>query len=304
MPLYLLLPCGAAVLYSLGSIFMKRSLVEGARTFQTFHVTNLMVGLVFSPLILLQKGEIAWNELHHPLLAASAFFLGNWFTFIAIQRGDVSLVTPLMGTKVVFVAIFVLLLTGAAPSSLLWVAAILTAAGIFLMGLKDFLKGGYHPLQTIFFALLSSATFGLSDVFVRKWAPSFGPMAFLTISSLVVAAFSLMVLPFQKRKTGLPVLPEKGPRKWLLLGSFLIAFQAVMIGLSLAFFADPTGINVVYSSRGMWAIVLVVLLGPWLGNWERRTARAALVWRFTGAMLLMIAIVLAVLNQTSGPPPS
>ena len=105
-------------------------MTEGASALYSFHVSNLIIGLCFLPLIFLEKQSIPWEHILYPLITGAAFFIGSWFTFIAIHRGDVSLVTPLMGSKVIFVALFALVLASQPPSSALIFASVLSAIGI------------------------------------------------------------------------------------------------------------------------------------------------------------------------------
>ena len=172
MPWYLLVPFVSALLYALSTIFLKRGMKDGASALYSFHVSNLIIGLCYLPLILLEKQSIAWSQIHYPLLTGAAFFIGSWFTFIAIHRGDVSLVTPLMGSKVIFVALFALILAAQPPPTTLVFASVLSAVGIAVMGARDFAHSS-HAAFTICFALISSAVFAICDIFVRKWAPGF-----------------------------------------------------------------------------------------------------------------------------------
>ena len=189
MPVYLLLPLAAALIYSLGSILIKRALKEGVTMDQSFHLTNLAIGVLFLPLFWFEKDEIDLLAVWKPILMGVTFFVGTWLTFIGIKRGDVSLVTPLMGTKVVFVAVGVVVLTGKVPSPALWIAAFLTAAGILVMGVAD-MKQGHHLVFTILVPLASAHVFGLCDVLVAWWSPLFGAPTFLAIGSVTVAVRS------------------------------------------------------------------------------------------------------------------
>jgi drug/metabolite transporter (DMT)-like permease len=96
---------------------------------------------------------VHWELLHQPLLVMVAFFLGTWLTFVSIRLGDVSLVTPLMGTKVVFVAVGVVVFAGKMPPLALWIAAGLTATGIFFMGVGDFGKAAKGHVPAVITAL-------------------------------------------------------------------------------------------------------------------------------------------------------
>lgn len=295
LPLYLLLPLFAAILYALGSIVIKRALKEGVTMDQSFHLTNLALGLLFFPLVFLEKGEIDGAQLAKPILIGAAFFFAHWLTFVALRRGDVSFVTPLMGTKVVFVALGVVLLTGKVPSVPLWIAAVLTTVGIFVMGLAD-LKGGGHLAFTAVVTLASALLFGFFDVLVSWWAGDFGALAFLAIGMGAVPLFSVVLWFFQ----GSPTLTmTKAGAKWTLWGAVLIALQAVLMGLGLSFFGDATGVNVVYASRGLWVIVLLVVFGRFLGNSERHDTGRGFLWRVLGTILLTIAIIIAVADRTA-----
>lgn len=293
MPYYLLLPLGAAIVYALGSIAIKRALKEGVTMDQSFHLTNFAVGALFLPLLFFEERAIDWSEWWKPAVMGLVFFAGTWLTFVGIRRGDVSLVTPIMGTKVVFVAVGVVLLMGKSPSSALWLASILTAVGIFVMGLAD-LKHVHHLVFTIVVTLASAAMFGLCDVLVSWWSADFGAPTFLAVGSLGVSACSLLMWILQRCPS---LKTNPGGTSWAWWAAILIGLQAIAMGISLSFFDDATGINVVYASRGLWVIVLVVVFGKFLGNSEHTDTGHPFLWRVTGTVILTAAIVIAVLDR-------
>ena len=262
---------------------------------QSFHLSNVVLGLVFLPLLFFETQEVNWSEWWKPVIMSAVFFVATWLTFLAIRRGDISLVTPLMGTKVVFVAVGMVLITGKALTSALWIASFLTAIGIFVMGLGD-IKGGSHLLFTILVTLGSAALYGLSDVLVNWWAGGFGAMSFLALSCLGVSLASV-IMWFCQGRPSTKILPSG--KSWAWWGAVLLAVQAMAIGLALSFFDDATGINVVYASRGLWVIVMVVLLGSLLGIREHKQMGRGFLWRVVGTLLLTIAIVIAVVDRAN-----
>ncbi|MEX2580434.1 MAG: EamA family transporter [Verrucomicrobiales bacterium] len=294
MPIYLLLPLTSAIVYSLGSILIKRALKEGVTMDQSFHLTNFVVALVFLPLLFFETQEIDWSLLWKPTVMGFAFFAGTWLTFLGLKLGDVSLVTPIMGTKVVFVAVGGVVLTGVAPSVPLWIAAFLTAFGIFLMGLAD-LRRGSNVAFTVAVTLASAMMFGLCDVLVNWWSADFGAPTFLALGSLGIAVISLLMWLAQGRPS---LRLARGQRKWAWWAAFLIGLQALGMGIVLSYFEDPTGVNVVYASRGLWIIVLVVVFGVALGNSEFRDTGKAFLWRVIGTVILTVAIVIAVIDRS------
>jgi len=297
VPLYLLCPLFGAAIYALSSLFLKRALSDGVSVWQTVHVSNLMIGAVTLPLFFMQRGAVDWGKIYEPLMVGACFFLGGVATSLAVRHGDVSLVTPLMGTKVVFVALGTMAMLGEKLPPLLIVAAGLTTVGIFVLGIPD-LRGGKKFWPTVGITLFSAALFGFCDVLTQRWAEGFGRLAFVGCSSNGVALISLLFVagshvPGRTKFAW----PGKGQRFWIWTSAFLVAFQAVMVGVSLASFDDATGINVVYASRGLWAIVWVALIGHWFANRERVDAGRMYLWRVAGAGMLTTAVILAVIAR-------
>jgi hypothetical protein len=89
----------------------------------------------------------------------------------------------------------------------------------------------------------------------------------------------------------------RGP---LLLGSFFLGLQALLLVRTLGVYPDTTRINIVYNTRGLWSVLAVWLVGHWWGNTERHAGRAVLGWRFAGAGLMLGAIVIAVVRPIAG----
>lgn len=81
-------------------------------------------------------------------------------------------------------------------------------------------------------------------------------------------------------------------RRWLRVGSVLFALQAILFDSSIAQFGQATAANVLYSSRGVWSVVVVALLGRWFQSSEKSLGGTVLGWRFFGASLMLTAIVL------------
>ena len=59
---YLIMPFGAAIIYAVASVLLKRALKEGAKSDQTFHFTNFAISLVFLPFFFFEK-ELNFREI-------------------------------------------------------------------------------------------------------------------------------------------------------------------------------------------------------------------------------------------------
>jgi len=111
---------------------------------------------------------------------------------------------------------------------------------------------------------------------------------------LTVALLSSCLIPFFEK----PMRQlEKSTLGWLVTGAVLTGLQAIFIALSVSLYHNATGVNVVYSSRGLWAIVLVWLSARVIGKTTEETDARKLLLRFTGATLMCVAILLAVMES-------
>ena len=294
-PAYLLIPAVAAVFYTLSSLMHKRGYAHGAGSLQTFHWANLIGMPFFIPLFFVNPGHLPLAEWWRPALTSGLIYIGSWSTFAAVKRGDVSMVTPILGTKVVFVALGYVAFSGHTLSPGLWAAAILATAGVFVVGAGD-LKPGKAGRMAIALCLSSAFFFGLTDVLIGEWAQAHGGTAFLASIPQFLGVYSLIAIALSRT----PVLRlEPAARSWVIWGGIVLAAQGMAMGIALAFFSDPTGVNILYSTRGLWSIILVWAIGHWFANHERHSAgRATMLWRLAGTLLITAGVVLAVLERS------
>ncbi|MBV8880743.1 MAG: hypothetical protein JO332_12300 [Planctomycetaceae bacterium] len=284
----LLMPFAASLLYVIGALFLKDASVRGVGVWRTALVTNVIFAAVFSTLWglggRLREGW-AWTE---PAAAAALFLTGQLLSLLALQRGDVSVATPVLGIKVVLVALFVTAVLGERVPGAVWMAAALSSAGIWLLSRGAGAKRAGGTAEALLLGGLAAAAFALFDVLVQKWAPVWGAGRFLPLVMGCVALYSLPLFAV----VGGPVPP--GAWRPLLLGAGLVALQGLLLITALALFARATTINVVYSARGLWSVALVWIVGPWFGNREREQGGGVFRARLAGAALLLGAIVLVI----------
>ncbi|MEO0793708.1 MAG: DMT family transporter [Verrucomicrobiota bacterium] len=288
MPIQYILPALAAVLYAVSSLFSKRALKEGVGILQLSFVTNVGFTIFFAPLFLVDPGPPDWSQLHWPIVAGAGYFIGYVLTFTAIRFGDVSIQAPMMGTKVVFVAAFSVLIGAGPVTTIWWIAAGLTSVAIFLLGFSDW-SNRRAVWKTAGMALAASAAYGLTDVLVMKYAHDFGPGYFLVVVNIAMLLLSFTLVPFFQAP--LSQIPKKA-WPWLLGGAGFMGLQALGIGSAIGFWGDATAVNIIYASRGLWGVVLVLMIGHWFGNRESEAGRGVMVRRFIGAFMLVVAIVM------------
>ena len=291
-PFHLLFPLASSLLYVAAALSLKRATEQGVGVWRSTFVMNVAAAACFSVMLLGPRGPgpTPWWQ---PLLIGALFVVGQALTMAALSRGDVSVATPVMGTKVVFVALFVTLIAGDPLIADYWVSAAMSALGIALLNAGGS-RGGHRNLAlTIVASLAAASCYAMLDVLVRVWSPAWGVGRLLPAVMFAAATMSLALWPlFEGRLADVP-RPAWGP---LLLGCLLLGTQALLLTRTLGLYPDTTRINVVYNSRGLWSVIAVWVVGHWWGNTERHAGRAVLTWRLAGAALLLGAIVVAVVQ--------
>jgi len=284
----LILPFFCSLVYAIGALLLKRSLEAGHPPRHAMVACNLAMALFSLPLLFWAKlpppGLSLWTWLAAPACSV-LFFLGQFATFRALAGGDVSVATPVLGTKVLITALFgaVFLPGGVAPS--LWVGAVLGTAGVALVGLQPGVRKG-KALRAVGWGLASATVFSLTDVLVARAAKEIGFCLFGPWMMVGMAALSVWLVP--------PVDWGKIFRGvgggWMTGGVALIGLQGSFLYASIALSGDPVGVNIVYAVRGLWSVLLIPSIGKWLGNREAGLPRSVLVLRVVGATLLVGAV--------------
>ncbi|HYE17342.1 MAG TPA: DMT family transporter [Tepidisphaeraceae bacterium] len=294
LPIHLLFPLASSLLYVAAALSLRRAAQAKVGVWRSTFVMNVIAALCFLPLLAGTPGP-GPTPVWQAAIVGVLFVGGQALTMIALNKGDVSVATPVMGTKVIFVAVFVTLLVGDPLPVDYWVSAAASAAGIALLSIgprgANRPAGHRHVGLTIAASLGAAACYALFDVLVRMYSPAWGIARFLPAVMLASAVLSLAFWPiFEGRLREIPK-PGAGP---LLLGSLFLGLQALLLVRTLGLYPDTTRINVVYNSRGLWSVIAVWLVGHWWGNTERHAGHGVMLRRIIGAALLLGAIVIAV----------
>ena len=278
------------MLYAFGALLIKRSSELGCGLWRAFFVSNLVTALAYQPLWLL-GGKIHVEKLWQPAVITLCYIAGQTLTLISLERGDVSVATPVLGIKIVLVAIFVSALGGETVSAKFWIAAGLSTCAIALLNRAPG-KHRHHVGLTIITALLAAAAFALFDVLMRRWSPAWGVGTFLPIVLIMVSVASFAFIPLFHA----PLLKlDRQVWPWLLGGSALFSLQSVLFVSTVAAFGNVTAANILFSSRGLWSVVIVWSVGHWFSSREQHLGASVLRWRLAGAVLMMAAIALVMI---------
>ena len=287
---HLLIPLACAFTYVLAALAFKRAAELGVGVWRTTFVANWTAGLAFLPLWLAAGRPMAEPALYwQPALAAGFFLLGQSCMFLALKHGDVTVTTPVMGTKVIMVALFTVLLSAGEMPLRWWIGAGLSAAAVLLLHLGPRSERHHHVGRTVLLAWLSASSYGLGDVCIQKWARGWGAAAFAPAMFGWVAVYSLALIP--AFRAPLRAMDATAWR-WVGAGSVLMAVNNAGIVLAIGIWGGAAAVNIVYSARGLVSIVVVWAVGHWFHSQERHLGPGVLRARLVGAGLMLAAIVL------------
>lgn len=290
------LPLLASFLYATGSWGLKLGLRSGAAPRMVAALSNLSMAGWSAPLIFFFPGQPVPAGFLGAVLAGAALFLGRFCAIRALSRGDLSHATPILGTKTIFVALLTSLFLDEPVSVGLMAAALLTTLAVALLSItltpqSDSWRPQGLDQKTAGWALLAALFFALTDITVQKFAKILGigwfqPLMFGTLALLTPLLFLPELLKSRTLSSFLPAPSRSG----VLGGSAVIGFQTSLVILVIGFFGHATATNVVYATRGLWAILLEGALGGGSAYHDKRV----LAIRLFGGALLVASVALAV----------
>jgi len=279
-------PLLAAMLFAMGALFLKRTAEWKIDIWRTTFASNISTAVLFLPLLVFGGTFPGWQLLWQPLVIGVLFVIGQVTAVIALTRGEVSIATPVLGLKIVLVAIFSALLIDKPLPSDLWIACIIATVGVIVLNWTDQKSEGKVILSVVF-ALLCAAAFGMFDVCVQMWSPQWGIGRLLPFSFGAGALLSLPLIPlFEKPLKEIP----KPAWKWLALGCGFIAVQSLAMVCSVGIWGEAAAANVIYSTRGVWGVLVVWLIGPYFNVFDKGMTGRVIWYRLAGAAMLMLAV--------------
>jgi len=288
IPPYFFLALVSAVAYSFGGLFNKQAMTDGCGLCRVTAFTIWTSALLLFPFAFLYSDPLPLNLWFQPLTAAVCFSSGSVFFILALRTGDLSIVAPVSGIKPVLNALLVSALLGISVPATTWIACILS--GIALLILRTPNSTTPHSfLRTAVITLLAVFSFALCDTCFQHWAKGWGVLRFASITFSISAFASVSLIPFfstpWKQMT-------RRAKTHVLAGSAFCATPGLCMGLALGRYGHAPEVNVVYSTRAIFSIGIVWLLGRHIGNIEHTAGRTVLLRRLAGALILLVAIVL------------
>ena len=288
------IPAVCAFLYVVAALMLKRAGALGVGPWRIGFIANWVMLFVYLPWGLWQPGAEGPMPADYwqPALNALLFLGGQTFTFLALQKGDVSVTAPVMGTKVLMVALFTLVLRAGAVSTQWWVAAGLSTAAVGLLHFGEPHAGRTRVGQTVMLTSVSALSFSLGDVLLQKWSGAWGSGRYVTLMFLFTAIYTFAFVPFFRAP--LRALDRRA-WCWSGAGAVVLAVNNAAIAVAISVWKSPIAVNILYSLRGLFSVGLVWAIGHWFANEEQHLSPRVFRVRLAGAALMLTAIVLVLL---------
>ncbi len=287
----------AAVVQSVAYVFSRQYIVaRPGGAMRLLVISHVVLGIMSLPVVpivwspeMADVGVYWWD-----LLGASGFYLiGQATLFLSLRNTDASRVAPLLGLKVMFVALLYVTLMDAEIGPMQWLAVGLSVVAAFVLNYT----GGSMPPVVIAGTLFTCLTYGLSDLHIIRLVPLLGdPGTFVASARATALSYALCGVMC------LPLLWWYGSRRlseWTATTNYAVTWMGSMYALfaSLAM-AGPVLANIVIATRGLWSIAIgFVLAAMGFVHLERKVHGHVALRRAAAAVLMIVAIGLYWANR-------
>ncbi|MDD5697341.1 MAG: DMT family transporter [Victivallaceae bacterium] len=288
--------CGLAAAFAqcVSYLFSKKFIHKDGNSFALLAASHLIMGgfaAVCLGILLLENDLPPLKNYWLELLEVNGFYLfGQLSFFLAISKTEASRLAPLLGLKIIFIALMGVVFWGLHLSFWQWLAVILCFTGAAMSNWT----GGSIPLTGIWWLLGAVTGYSLSDISIKQlisrietvtgtgMLPVFTAAA---VSYFLLGIFSLLVI-LVFRPVKLKQLKPALPFSCCWFGAMLFLFTCfALIG--------PLFGNIVQSSRGIIAVAIgAVIAGFGWSEHERKLPHALLARRIAAAFLITAAIIL------------
>jgi drug/metabolite transporter (DMT)-like permease len=282
------LPLVAGAAYAASALWSKRATMEGGGLWRMTFLTNWGQALLFLPFLFAGEGSLEWADGWKITVTSLVYFVGQVVVFAGLRFGDVSVVTPVMGIKVLVVAALAVVFNHEQLPVRWWFAAAVAALAAALLG-----GGAVGDRRRVFAGvaggLVASVAFAGVDILFQRWGGGLGVWRFTSLVMCAMGVWSFLLLPWMEG----PWWHLPGEARRAFFPSLLFAgVQSSLMAYCVVVLEGAAWANLLYSSRGLWSVLLVWFLGPFFGNQERENGSKVMWQRLLGSGLLLAAIAL------------
>ena len=293
--------CGLAAALSqcISYIFSKKYIHKDGTAFQLLIASHFIMGIfatICLGILLLENDLPPFKNYWLELLKVDAFYLlGQMSFFMAISKTEASRVAPLLGLKIIFIALLGIAFWGYYLSFWQWGAVVLCFSGALISNWS----GKSISLSGVVWLLGAIVGYSLSDISIKQLISCIEIEAGQGVLPILIAAsaayfylgiFSVLIILFTRSVKAKHLKPALVFSCWWFTAMLLLFACFGLIG--------PLFGNLVQSGRGIIAVVLGALIAKF--GWsehEKKLPGSVLIRRIAAALLIVGSIVLFALTK-------
>ncbi len=230
-----------------------------------------------------------------PLLAAGGFYVAaQTGLFMVMRMTNPSRIAPLLGVKILILAVLATQLFGHSLSPLQWIAVLACFTAVMTLNFS----GGSLPTKALILLLLTCTGYSLSDLHIEKLVRALGDLP--TLHAAVWGALATYVLlGALAALIAVVTKPAELFSEWRLSLPFSALWMIAMLTLFICIgILGPVFAIILQSSRGLMSVVLGVILAKrgW-SDIEPHLPRRVFIQRIAAATLMIAAVALYALGR-------
>ena len=263
-------------------------------------IAHLLQGVLSAALLtILWRPDIPpLSQYWAPLLGTTCSYLvGHVALFFAVRHADASRVSPLMGFKLVVLAVIAVGFAGQHLAPRQWLAVAIAVGGVLVLNRI----GGRMPWRALLGVGVACLAYSLSDLFLQRHIQALAPVPLAWAA--VFAAFMGYALCGLVAVAAFPWLGSRKVADWKASVPYAVTWYAT----TLLFFMSVAFIGVVFanllqSTRAIWSVALGALVARWgLNHLEQQTTRGVFARRIAAAVMMVAAVALYSSADTERP---
>jgi drug/metabolite transporter (DMT)-like permease len=255
-----------------------------------FAVSNLFI-IPFQLLILFYTGVPSFTLEFYKLLFIVTIIdaIAAVLYYKALEKSDISLISPIAAFNPVFTLIFAVFLLGEKQEPIKILGILAVVAGAYFLNIANIKEGLLKPFTKLFsdrgvqLFLIANLLWGITPIFQKKATQETDPISFMAVplGELILLTFVFSFIIFRAKDLKEKVIANK---KWLIIFGIMTAFAqfAAMSAFNSSNLAYATAI---FKLSTLFSIILGALFFH-----ERRIKE-----RFLGAMIMVAGTILIAL---------
>jgi hypothetical protein len=278
------LPLIGATLHPLLGWGIQRTARAGVGMVLLVGLSNMLTVLV---VLAYKRPEGSWYLSGYDWVAVAngvLFFFGQWYSMQSVRKGDLVVHSSVLGVKILVVALLSMGMGLEAGGGSLLAAVLLAAMAVFLVAGAS-VKGLKSHRLTVILTLIACLFFGVNDFLTGSYGSGVGTARWMTLMMGTAGLMSFVLV--LSRLGQLRTLMTSGSAKWfVLLAGGCLGVQSVLVNVAFSEYQQPTLSNVAYSTRGVMAVIWMIVFGGVAGkaHWGRKIG---------GSGLMLVALWLA-----------